>query len=267
MTGMISYGGDWYGCKEVPFEERYRLIKQAGFGGVYAWWNEEGMDDYLAQPAMIRATGLYLENIHAETGHASDFWEDTQAGAAMYGYYLELIGECAQCGIPAFVIHVGCGGGYLPPMSKVSVARLRRMIDMAERLGVNIAVENQCDPIKNIRVMEILELFDSTRFGLCYDSGHGNHANSNGTGKELLRRFGHRLMALHLHDNDGTGDQHRLPFDGSIDWPALMRQIEALGYRGPTTLEMGGPYPELTAEEFLRLAYERAVKLHEMRKG
>jgi len=264
---LVCYSGDWYGCKEVTFEERYRLIKRAGFDGVYAWWNEEGMDDYLAQPAMIRAMGLYIDSIHAETGKSSDFWEDTQAGAAMYGYYLELIGECAQCEIPTFVMHVGCGGGVLPPISNVSLTRLRRMIDMAERLGVNIAIENQCAPDKNERAMEVLGMFGSPRLGMCYDSGHGNTINSNETGKEMLRRFGHRLMALHLHDNDGTGDQHRLPFDGNVDWPALMRQIEALGYRGPTTLEMGGAYPELTTEEFLRRAYTRAVKLHAMRKG
>jgi len=264
---LICYSGDWYGCKEVPFEERYRLIKQAGFDGVYAWWNEEGMDDYLAQPAMIRATGLYLENIHAETGGSNDFWEDTSAGAAMFEYYLELIDECARCGIPTFVMHVGRGAGYLPPMSEVSVTRLRRMIDEAQRRGVNIAIENQCDPVKNERATEVLAMFDSPRFGMCYDSGHGNTAKSNGTGQEMLRRFGHRLMALHLHDNDGLGDQHRLPFDGNIDWPALMRQVEALGYRGPTTLEMGGAYPKLATEEFLRRAYERAVKLHGMRKG
>jgi len=101
---------------------------------------------------------------------------------------------------------------------------------------------------------------------MCYDSGHGNTIKSNGTGKEMLRRFGHRLMALHLHDNDGSGDQHRLPFDGNVDWPSLMRQIEALGYKGPTTLEMGGPYPELTAEEFLRAAFARAKKLDALRK-
>jgi len=147
----------------------------------------------------------------------------------------------------------------------VSVTRLRRMIDKAEQLEVNIAVENQCAPEKNERAMEILEMFDSPRFGMCYDSGHGNTFKSIGTGKEMLRRFGHKLMALHLHDNDGSGDQHLLPFDGTVDWPSLMRQVEALGYKGPTTLEMGGVYPELTAEEFLRRAYARAVKLHEMR--
>jgi len=163
-------------------------------------------------------------------------------------------------------MHVGIGAGYLPPMCDVSLTRLRRMIDMAQRLGVNIAIENQCAPEKNERAMEVLAMFDSPRLGMCYDSGHGNTVKSNGTGQEMLKRFGHRLMALHLHDNDGTGDRHRLPFDGNIDWPSLMRQIEALGYKGPTTLEMGGAYPELTAEEFLRTAFERAARLDALRR-
>ena len=36
-------------------------------------------------------------------------------------------------------------------------------------------------------------------------------------------------MALHLHDNDGARGQHQLPFDGHIDWPAVMKKIAATG--------------------------------------
>ena len=109
-------------------------------------------------------------------------------------------------------------------------------------------------------------MFDSPRLGMCYDSGHGNHIKSNGTGREMLRRFGHRLMALHLHDNNGLGDQHLFPFDGTVDWPPLMREIAAHGYKGPTTLELNDNYPELTMEEFLQASFARAKKLDDLRK-
>jgi len=110
--------------------------------------------------------------------------------------------------------------------------------------------------------MEILERFDSPNLGMTYDSGHGNVYPP---GMTMLARFGHRLKALHLHDNDGTGDQHLLPFDGTVDWPALMKIVRDKGYRGATTLELGSAYKELTPEAFLARAYACAARLEALR--
>ena len=40
--------------------------------------------------------------------------------------------------------------------------------------------------------------------------GNGNLAGID-FGK-FLTRLGHRLKALHIHDNDGVGDLHHIPF-------------------------------------------------------
>ena len=78
----------------------------------------------------------------------------------------------------------------------------------------------------------------------------------------MLRMYGKRLMALHLHDNGGGRGQHQLPFDGNIDWPRIMGEIGEAGYSGPISLEpMNWGYEDMDIKEFLRLAYERAVKL------
>ena len=44
-------------------------------------------------------------------------------------------------------------------------------------------------------------------------------------------------MAIHLHDNGDERQQHQLPFDGKIDWPAVMKEVAMTGYRGATSLE------------------------------
>ncbi|MCL1888300.1 MAG: sugar phosphate isomerase/epimerase, partial [Kiritimatiellaeota bacterium] len=111
---------------------------------------------------------------------------------------------------------------------------------------------------------------DSPRLGFCFDNGHHNARDPQTA--DLFARFGHRLMALHLHDNEGylTGageeDQHRLPFDGTTDWPARMRAIAATGYNGPTSLEVvhDGDH-EKSPSEFLALAFERAARLEALR--
>jgi len=116
------------------------------------------------------------------------------------------------------------------------------------------------------RVAWVLEQIDSSRLGLCFDNGM-HHARLLRTPEaELLPRFRHRLIALYLSDNHGARGEHLLPFDGTIDWPATMRGIAQAGYRGPTTLEVvNEEYQDKTPEEFLALAYERAVRLEQLR--
>ena len=69
-------------------------------------------------------------------------------------------------------------------------------------------------------------------------------------------------MALHLHDNNGRYAQHGLPFDGTINWSTTMNKIAETGYLGAIAIEaMHWDYDELSAEEFLQQAVERAKRL------
>jgi Sugar phosphate isomerases/epimerases len=77
---------------------------------------------------------------------------------------------------------------------------------------------------------------------------------------------GNRLMAIHLHDNGGARGQHQLPFDGNICWPAVMKKISETAYNGATALEpMNWGYENLSIQEFLSRAYEKAKELEKMR--
>jgi len=74
-----------------------------------------------------------------------------------------------------------------------------------------------------------------------------------------------------LHDNDGSDDRHGIPFDGTVSWPVVMKAIAETGYSGATALEVikgrTAAYKELSPEEFLRLAFERAKGLEAMKNG
>ena len=73
-------------------------------------------------------------------------------------------------------------------------------------------------------------------------------------------------MALHLQDNGGKYNQHQLPFDGNINWMSVMKKISLTGYQGATTLEpMNWDYEDLSIQEFLDRAYQKAKQLHDMR--
>lgn len=146
------------------------------------------------------------------------------------------------------------------PHNALGLNRIKRMAEKAEQLCVNIALEN----LRNLANLKyVLEQVDSPRIGFCYDCGHHYRYYPD---KDLLSMYGSRLMALHLHDDGGSYDQHRLPFDGTIDWSAAMKKIAVTGYSGATAIEaMNWDYKDLSAEEFLNEAFERAKRLEELK--
>ena len=241
------------------------LITAAGFDGTSFWWSDEYDPDYRSHPEIARKSGLLVENVHTSFENANSLWLDNLDGETLIEYYLRCVNDCAEFEIPTMVMHLS-RGNTPPPYNAIGLDRIKMIADKAEQLGVNVAVENMR---KTAYLAYVLGQVDSPRIGFCYDSGH-HHCHSKS--ENLLSQYGLRLMALHLHDNKGftTGenedDQHKLPFDGTIDWFATMKKIEQTGYSGATALEIVNlGYENLSPEEFLHLAFERAEKLEALR--
>lgn len=252
----FGYGGSF----DVPFAERYRLIKSAGFDCVMLWWSDRygrgagyQKDIHLAQKA-----GLEINNIHAPVHEQNFLSADNLDGESVYQSYRQCVEDCAVFHIPTMVIHLPADK-Y--PISELGLKRLEKLIHKAEDSAVQIAFEN----LENIGNLDmVLKTFQSKYAGFCYDScHHQNYAPH----IDLLGRYGNRLMALHLQDNGGKHNQHQLPFDGNIDWWDVMKKITLTGYQGTTTLEpMNWDYEALSIQEFLDCAYQKAKRLNDMRK-
>ena len=58
-------------------------------------------------------------------------------------------------------------------------------------------------------IESVLAQYAPDYLGLCYDSGHANIVIDR---LHRLERLKDPLIALHLNDNDGSADQHMLPF-------------------------------------------------------
>jgi sugar phosphate isomerase/epimerase len=132
------------------------------------------------------------------------------------------------------------------------------LADHAAQCQVKLALENgQRDAYDQVLV-DLLTEFDVPHVGLCYDSGHEN-VRSACFG--LLERFGHRLFALHVHDNEGA-DTHVLPGEGTIDWQEFRRVVHGLDFTGDLLIEAGTRNSEFKAPVvFLAEAYRRAQAL------
>ena len=247
---------------KLSSSELYSAVKQAGFDGITLFWRESFSDAKYAPPLMASNAELYVENIHMPFNvDPNDLWRDSLNGKDITNCFLQWVEDCGRFKIPTLVVHLSYGYD-VPNINETGLNRVLRIIDAAEKHNVNIAFENG----HTIDAVDfILKHTDSQRAGFCYDSGHHNCYTPN---DDLLSKFGARLLALHLHDNQGyingtqSEDQHLLPYDGIVNWPTIMKKIAGHGYSESISLEvMNRGYEDLSAEEFLCLAYERANKL------
>jgi L-ribulose-5-phosphate 3-epimerase len=257
---------DYFGYN-LPPQERLRLIKKAGFSSVMLLWADYFDKDYRLFPEYASKVGLQIENAHAPYLRANDLWKDTLDGQAAFDELTTCIEKCAAHGIPTVVMHPENKSGTktvkLPQDFYAGLDRIKRLVDMAERLDISIAVENMSRP-------EYLNLIfnniQSDKLGFCFDSGHWNVFTPK---VDLLSLYGHKLKAVHLHDNDGIEDWHALPFSGGIDWNDMAAKLAESSYPGVAALEIGNKKFESIEDplDFLRLAVERAKKIADCMKS
>jgi sugar phosphate isomerase/epimerase len=256
---MLSITTDYANVDRGDPSPYLRRIADAGFTHVH-WCHHWNTDFLYARPEIeqigrwLGECGLKLLDLHAPVGPEKNWssandWE-RQAGVEIVKNRLEMT---ARLGGDAIVMHIPGQPDWTP---------LQRSLDelepVARQVGVRIALEN--GPFDAIDAW--LARYGPDFLGLCYDSGHGNLVPD---GLERLDRLKDRLLVLHLHDNDGTSDQHNLIFSGTVDWPRLARILARSAYAKPISCESNMRRSGITDEtEFLARAYQAEMQLEAM---
>lgn len=130
---------------------------------------------------------------------------------------------------------------------------LRELAVVAKEYGVVVALENLPPGYLGHTPEEIFDLLDGTdrgSVGVCFDSGH---ANLSGRFPDFAQALLPHAVTTHLHDNDGTKDQHRFPGEGTIDWHGFASTYRTSGSNASIMLECIPPDGVLWSEAFQRL--------------
>jgi sugar phosphate isomerase/epimerase len=218
-------------------EERHlRLIADADFRFIELWGGRPHFDfhdDAAVRRALgwLRDSGLQTATIHlpfysvfGQPGfrYLSLADQDDEARRTIGADYRRLADLCAPFGCDLLILHP-LGG---KPYDGREIERLRRELDWfapycAER-GVRIALENIMQrQTRTAMLAEICRAYGPT-VGICLDAGHAQV--DGGLMNELADAAGH-LFAVHAHDNHGQKDEHLLPGQGLIDWPAVFAAL------------------------------------------
>jgi len=250
-------------------------IAEAGFSHVL--WAHHAWSDYIyTEPEIehlarcLEATGLALNDLHCPTGKEQK-WGSPVEHERLAGIELvkNRIAMAARLGCDVVVCHIPTEPDD-PAEQRVFWDRQRRTMDalqpLATELGVRLALENTL-PGNFDTLEKFLAMYGPEFLGLCYDSGHGNaRVDWPGDGLQRATRIKDRIIDLHLHDNDGTGDHHRMLFSGTVDWAAVAGLIPGSGYtKGVVPIEVGMEQTGFQDEaEFLRQVYQTGLRFAEL---
>lgn len=215
----------------------------------------------------VEAAGLRFDSIHGRFGHAID----PSAPCAEHRRWClnlyeeegrlarDLVGDAAAQ--PMVVVHPAAwtpGRALLTPAEAAESDRYREpflrdfmaaLAEIGERLGVTYLIENQpfntwmgSDPALLAR--RILAV-GSARIRMCFDTGHANITTRDVAG--AIRAAAPAIAYFHIHDNDGALDDHRMPGEGTIAWPAVAEVLRGTGCAAVRMLEVFHEEPRVEA--------------------
>ena len=267
---MLSMTTDYAADTGCP-EPYLRRIAEAGFTHVH--WCHHWNTDFVYSPpevdqiaAWLREFGLGVTDIHASAGREKAWCSEPEyerlAGVELVRNRLDM---AARLGSDVIIMHLPAQPADEEPKAAYW-ARLRRSLDDLKPPAcdsrVRIALENLSPTESFDTIEEVLSQYGPEYVGLCYDSGHGNIS---GHGLNRLERLKDRLISLHLHDNDASGDQHKLLFSGTVDWPRLAGIVARSSYTKWVSMETTMGNTGIADEtEFLARALETGTAFARM---
>ena len=257
----------------MAYTDQIRLYKDVGFDGFFTVWKPE--INVLALRQAADAAGMVFQSIHAPFGKVHELWDETEQTPQWMHELLQCVRDCADNAVPIMVCHAYIGFDKHTPTPE-GLKNFETLLREAERLGVKIAFENT----EGEEYLEALmnHFASSPAVGFCWDTGHEMCYNFP---RDLLARYGNRLLCTHLNDNLGISDcngkitprddLHLLPFDGIGDWQAIVRRLNAVQFEGPLTFELktvsqpgrhdNDAYGRMAFEDYVSLAYQRACRV------
>ena len=234
--------------------KEYRLLKEVGYNavdynglctepgtGLFALTDAEFERELLRDRAAIEDAGLEICQVHGVWPY-----DDTKAEnwESKFQAMIRSIKGTAILGSKYVVVHPVMPYGWekSPDHEKdvrENIEYMKKLVPYAEEYGVKIALENMpnpyvpCGPVEEL--VKCIDEVNSPYLVACLDVGHSTALGLDAG--EAVRMLGDRLHCLHIHDNDGKGDLHWLPYYGVTNWANFTSALKEIGYKGVITLE------------------------------
>ena len=227
-------------CVKLIYDAGFRYIDM-GLGGARFFSDPNWRDEAKKLREYAESLGMKFVQAHSPNGniisaekHDSELFLATRS--------LEL---CEILGIPQVVVHAGYEKTLTDKneWQEKNAVFYRELFPTMEKTGVAVLTENTSHAnfadgyymFTGPEMVEFIEYVNHPLFQAVWDTGHGN---TEGQQSPQLKALGKHLYGLHVHDNTGMGDDHNLPYFGTMNMDDLMTGLIEADYKGYFTFEV-----------------------------
>jgi L-ribulose-5-phosphate 3-epimerase len=231
--------------------EKFQAVKLAGFDGIE-------VDSHLDRAEVLKAreaTGLKIHSVcdsrHWKSLLSSPDAQVRQEGVEALKVTLEdanTFGADAVLLVPGRVTD---SISYDDCWNR-SVEEIKKALPVAEKMNVKIAVENVWNNflLSPLEAARYIDQFQSNFVAAYFDCGN---ILAYGWPEQWIKILGKRIAKVHIKeysrkiaDTEGKGAGFRVKLrEGDVNWAAVMKALDDIGYQGWTSIEMpGGDTPE-----------------------
>ncbi|HEX3799219.1 MAG TPA: TIM barrel protein [Verrucomicrobiae bacterium] len=248
---------------KMSVADKFKMIRDAGFDGVEAM---SGMDRDEVLHARD-AAGLEIPSV-CDSVHWMKTLSDpnpTARATGLEGLETALQDSKTYGGSSVLLVPavVNKQVSYADAYTR-SQAEIRKAIPLAEKLGVKIAIENVWNQflLSPLEAARYVDELGASAVGWHFDIG--NVINT-GWPEQWIRILGSRIQKLHFkefsrkkRDEEGLWKGFQVDYlEGDNDWPAIMRALDEINYRGWAIAEPAFHPPGLDDAAFVRHVREK----------
>ena len=243
MWGSIKFG--------TSILEKFQFARQAGFDGVE-------LDSHIDRAQVLKAreaTGLPIPSVcgsqHWKYPLSHPDPKIREDGLAALKVTLE---DAKVYGADTILLVPGRVSDTVSydECWKRTIEEIKKVIPLAEKLNVKIAIENVWNNflLSPLEAADYVDQFKSPVVGFYFDCGN---ILAYGWPEQWIKILGKRISKVHIKeysrkiaDAQGKSAGFKVKLqEGDVDWPAVMKSLDYIGYHDWTTIEQpGGDTPE-----------------------
>ena len=254
--------------KNLSLLEKFQMLKDAGFDGVEPNSHSDRKEILDAQ----EKTGLAVASISC--GTHTRFFSNPAPGERKKGSdgLREALHDAKAFGAKSVLVVAGVVDEKTTYAEnyKRSQDEIRKLVPLAEELGVVMAIENVWNNflLSPLEAARFVDEFKSPAVGWHFDIGN---VMSIGWPEHWIRALGKRIQKFHIKEfsrkkmnEEGPRKGFAVEYlEGDNDWPGVMKAIDEIGYKGWCIVEPAcGPCKEnISQEEYLKKVSSQLDKI------
>lgn len=193
---------------------------------------------------LLKSLNLKISAITAFDGHPQ--WHLTAANEKHRKDTVDHVKSCVDIAdlLDSKVVQVITG---MPLFQDISYSKsweyakenLFECANYAEKYDIFIALEGEENNVvrtsHDVRMM--IDEVNHPNLKALFEVGHANMMATDDPICAIENLKG-KIVHCHVHDNQGTTDEHGVPGDGTIYWEGILRELSSIGYNGYLALEL-----------------------------